>query len=89
VVKNLIAKSANQLFFGQLKDAHHGLIALENSEFAIINGKWVGNAVKDSGHECFIVGSHLCLRFPEALNLASHRHPVRELGWARNKNRWR
>ncbi len=87
VVKNLITRFANELVFRQLKEVHHRLIALENPEFTIINGKGVGDAVKNPAEELLIVGSHICLPIPEARKLASGRPTVRELMRARNKDR--
>jgi hypothetical protein len=77
------------LFFRQLKEVHHGLIDLENSEFAVINAEGIGDAVKNPAENLFVVGSHICLPFPEALKLVSSRHTDRELVRTRNKDRWR
>jgi hypothetical protein len=82
-----MARSANQLVFGQLKEVHQGLITFENPEITIINGKRVGDAVKNPGEELLIVGSHICLPIPEARKLANRRHTVRELMRARSKDR--
>jgi hypothetical protein len=87
VVEYIVARSANYLFFRQLKEVHHRLIALENREFTVINGKGVGDAFKNPAEELLIVGSHIYLPIPEARKLASGRHTVRELMRARNKDR--
>jgi len=61
LVEYLMARFSNELFFRQLKAVHHGLIALENPEITVVNGKGVGDAVKNPGEEWFVVGSHICL----------------------------
>jgi hypothetical protein len=61
LVECLIAKSADELFFRQLKEFLHGLICLDDTKITIINGKRVGDAVKNPGEKLFIVGGHICL----------------------------
>jgi hypothetical protein len=61
LVEYLMARSSNELFFRQLKEVHHRLIALENPKITVVNGKGVGDAVENPGEQLIIVGSHICL----------------------------
>jgi hypothetical protein len=61
LVKYLVARSSNELFFRQLEEVLQGLICLDDPEFPVINGKGIGYAVKNPGEELFIIGSHICL----------------------------
>jgi hypothetical protein len=61
LVEYLIAKVAHHLLFIHVKELPKSFIDFDNAKLPVINGKGIGNAVKNPGEEFFIVGAHLCL----------------------------